>query len=240
MQLLVNLFFSLEKAILIFLFCLLWNWWLTLSWQNQHWFQLKTPCILRLCLLWQRYCNSNSGVIVGTMAFSLNCDKVSLAQPGGDEREAKKTIGHSTPPRKKEWSKNSLRNLRDLHKHVLCHDGSPTHELSALLFSLQSVSVTFLQSSAPDTLDRWCNHCYQVPKRGGHLYRLPCPTWAVLKAGPRPTQRQSHPPDFSCKNIKSTWGLQEKFSGTRLVSIYQHRHLSHPGGNANTHSYHWP
>lgn len=65
--------------------------------------------------------------------------KVSLAQPGGGERETKKAMGHSTHLRKKEWSKNSLRSLKDLHKHVLCHDGSPICEPSALFFSLQPV-----------------------------------------------------------------------------------------------------
>lgn len=86
-------------------------------------------------------------------------------------------MGHSAPLRKKEWSESSVRSLKDLHKPVLCLDGSPACELSALLFSLQSV-VTLLQNSAPGTLDRWHQHSYPVPKRGdtytGSLSNMGC------------------------------------------------------------------
>lgn len=62
--------------------------------------------------------------------------KVSLAQPEGGEREAKKAMGHlctSHESRNEEQPKNNLRSLWHLHKHVLCHDGSPsTCELSTV------------------------------------------------------------------------------------------------------------
>lgn len=134
--------------------------------------------------------------------------KISLAQPRGGERVAKKATGHSAPLRKKEWSESSVRSLKDLHKPVLCLDGSPACELSALLFSLQSV-VTLLQSSAPGTLDRWHQHFYPVPKRGdtytGSLSNMGC---AESRTSSSTVSVASSRLQLK-KYEKSTWGLQD-------------------------------
>lgn len=148
-------------------------------------------------------------------------------------------MGHCAPLRKKEWSNNSLRSLKT-YTGMCCAMMAPLHVSSQLCFSLFSLYGHTPAKLCTRHFAQVTQSLLPVPKRGGRLHRLPCLTWAGLEAESHPEQHQWHPPDFSCKNIKSTRGSRTNWvepdlfqsinAGTRatLVTIQMHIHTTDP------------